>query len=438
MRGKMSNPDLSYRRTAPWIAFGLLTIIVMFGGLISWAVFSSISGAVIASGVVTVETKVKTVQHLDGGIVREILVENGDEVKAGDLLIRLDDTNIKANLAIINGHLNELRASMARLEAERDHLPEIRFPEELLKSADDPGIARILAGQRSLFEARKASMEGQVHLLRQKILQLEDQIKGLEAQQISKKQQSVLIRQEIETIRPLYKKGHITRKRMLELERMAVQLDGEYGMHIGDIARVRSAIGQAELEILQLDKAFQEKIQTELRESQAKLIELEERKYALDDKLRRIDIRAPRAGYVHNLAVHTIGGVVSPAATILQIIPEEDRLIIEAKVKPSDIDQISIGQKAIVHFSAFSSRTTPEMNGKVINVSADSIVDKASGLSFFTVILEVPDSETMKLGKNKLLPGMPAEAFIRTRNRTAISYLLKPLMDNLNRAFREE
>ncbi len=434
----MSNPDLPYRRTAPWIAFGLLSIVVLFGGLVGWAVFSSISGAVIASGVVTVETKVKTVQHLDGGIVREILVENGDEVKSGDLLIRLDDTNIKANLAIINSHLAGLRASVARLEAERDHLSQISFPDEMLKNADNPDIARVIAGQKSLFEARKTSMNGQVRLLRQKILQLEDQIKGLEAQQISKKQQGRLIRQEIESIRPLYQEGHITRKRMLELERTAVQLDGEYGMHIGDIARVRSAIGQTELEILQLDKAFQEKIQTELRESQAKLIELEERKFALDDKLRRIDIRAPRAGYVHNLAVHTIGGVVSPAATILQIIPEEDRLIIEARVKPTDIDQISIGQKAIVHFSAFSSRSTPELNGKVIKVSADSIVDKASGASFFTIILEVPDSETVKLGENKLLPGMPAEAFIRTRNRSAISYLLKPLTDNLNRAFREE
>jgi HlyD family secretion protein len=434
----MTNPDPSYRRATPWIVFGLLTIVVLFGGLIGWAAFSSISGAVIASGVVTVETKVKTVQHLDGGIVRKILVENGDEVKSGDLLIRLDDTNIKANLAIINSHLSELKASMARLEAERDHLPEIHFPRELFENVADPSIARIIAGQKSLFEARKTSMNGQVRLLRQKILQLRDQIKGLEAQQVSKKQQSKLIRQEIESIRPLYKKGHITRKRMLELERTAVQLDGEYGMHIGDIARVRSAIGETELEILQLDKAFQEKIQTELRESQAKLIELEERKFALDEKLRRIDIRAPRAGYVHNLAVHTIGGVVSPAAAILQIIPEEDRLIIEARVKPTDIDQISIGQKAIVHFSAFSSRTTPEMNGKVIKVSADSIVDKASGISYFVVIIEVPDSETAKLGKNKLLPGMPAEAFIRTRNRTAISYLLKPLMDNLNRAFREE
>ena len=434
----MNNPDLSYRRVTPWIVFGMLSIVVMFGGLVGWAVFSSISGAVIASGVVAVETKVKTVQHLDGGIVREILVENGDEVKSGDLLIRLDDTNIKANLAIINSHLNELKASMARLEAERDHLSKINFPAELTKNADKPDIARIIAGQKSLFEARNKSMNGQVRLLRQKIIQMKDQIKGLEAQQASKKQQGILIRQEIESIRPLYKKGHITRKRMLELERTAVQLDGEYGMHIGDIAQVRGAIGQTELEILQLDKTFQEKIQTELREAQAKLIELEERKFALDEKLRRIDIRAPRAGYVHNLAVHTIGGVVSPAAAILQIIPEEDRLIIEARVKPTDIDQVSIGQKAIVHFSAFSSRTTPTLNGKVIKVSADSIVDKASGISYFTVILEVPDSETAKLGKNKLLPGMPAEAFIRTRNRSAISYLLKPLLENLNRAFREE
>ncbi len=425
------------RRTGPWIIFGLLIVFGLIAGLGAWAGMASIGGAVIASGVVTVETSVKTVQHLDGGIVHEILVKNGDEVKSGDLLIRLDDTNTRANLGIVKGNLNELIARRARLEAERDHKQKIEFP-EVLTASKSPEIIKILDGQKALFEARKTTMDGQIQLLRQKIFQYEEEIKGLKAQQKSKEQQSKLIREEIESIRPLFEKGHITRKRMLALEREAVKLEGEYGTHISDIARTRSSIGQTELEIIQLKNNFREKVLAELRRDQKQFIELEEREFALKEKLRRVDIRAPRTGFVHNLNVHTIGGVVSPAAPILQIIPEGDRLIVEARVQPTDIDQVKIGQMAIVRISAFNARSTPEMNGKVINISADSIVDKATGKSFFLVNLEIPDSETIKLGKKKLLPGMPAEAFIRTQDRTAISYLLKPLMDSLNRTFREE
>jgi len=427
-----------YNNTKAVVIFGFITVFILVFGFGGWAYFSSISGAVIASGVVAVETNVKTVQHLDGGIVSEILVANGDEVKAGDLLIRLDDTNIKANLAIIDGRLHILNARKARLESERDKKDQILFPKELLDNANDFEIAKIIAGQKSLFEARNASMNGQKRLLRQKISQFENEIKGLEAQQLSKQKQAELIRQEITDITPLYKKGHVTRSRMLELERAVVQLDGEYGRHIGDIARVRGAIGQTELEILQLDKDYLGEIISELRDIDSNVLEMSEQKFVTVDRLNRIDIRSPRAGYIHNLAVHTIGGIVSPAEPVMQIIPDEDRLIIEAQVSPSDIDQIRLGQTALVRFSAFSSRTTPEMNGKVIKISPDSIVDRNSGMRYFQVIVEVADDELLKLGDNKLLPGMPAEAFIQTEERTALSYLLKPLMDNFNRAFREE
>ncbi|HHK73566.1 MAG TPA: HlyD family type I secretion periplasmic adaptor subunit [Rhizobiales bacterium] len=425
------------QKTGGWISFGLFLIVFMLGSFSVWAVFASIGGAVIGQGVVTVEGQAKTIQHLQGGIIGKIYVRNGDHVKEGQLLIRLDDTVTKANMAITDGRLVEFYARKARLEAERDQADTITISGELAERQDEPEIARIIAGQRLLFQARKKSREGQIRLLRQKIDQYNDEIKGIEAQGKSKKKQAELIRKELETIMPLFKKGHITQRRLLALEREAVRLEGEYGKHLSDMARVHSTIGETELQILQIDTAIREKVLSEMREVQSQISELEERRLAIRSQLENIDIRAPTAGLVHNLAVHTVGGVIRAAAPIMQIIPEGVRLVIEAQISPTDVDQVHIGQDASIRFSAFSSRTTPTLDGKVTKISADRLVDKASGRSFFTVIVDVSDEELKRLGNKTLLPGMPAEVFVSTNLRSAMSYLLKPVTDQLNRAFRE-
>lgn len=398
-----------------------------------------ISGAVIGQGVVTVESNIKTVQHLDGGLIAAINVRNGDRVKEADVLIRLDETAARASLGVITARLNEVYAQRARLEAEDRNLPEISFPESMQASAaNDPRVSDLMAAQNSLLITRRNRQLGEKGLLTQQVDQLGEQINGLNAEHTAKKRQAELIAQEITSVRPLMDDGLYTQSRFLALEREAARLDGEVGKLTGDIARAHSAVIETKLKIAQIDKETSQTVLTELREAQSKITELEEQRVATVDRLNRIDIRAPRAGIIHNLAVHTIGGVVSPASPILEIIPEEDELIVDVRIAPSDIDQVKAGQSTQVRFAAFNQQSTPALQGRVKKVSAAQLTDRATGVQYFSAIVEIDPTQLIRLGPtNLLLPGIPAEVFIETTARTALSYFTKPLVDAMTLAFRE-
>ncbi len=434
-----AGPLQDYPTAAPWIRIGGTVMVVTLGTLIGWSAFAGISGAVIGSGIVAVESSIKTVQHLDGGIVSEFMVRNGDQVRKGDQLLRLDDTTLRANQGIVLSRLNELLIQRARLEAERTGADAIDVPETISVAArTEPRVAAFLASQEALFKARRDKQGGEAALLKEQRGQLADQISGLTANHDAALRQVGLIRQEIESVRPLLKQGLYTMSRMLALEREAARLDGDVGRLKGDIARVKGAISEVDVKIAQLERETQQQVANDLREAQARIAELEEQRVALEDRLQRIVIRAPRSGTVHNLAIHTVGGVVQPASPILEIIPEEDRLIVEARVLPNDIEQVYVGQEATVRFPAFNQRTTPVLEGKVINRSAATLIDRATNIPYFQVDLEVPAPELAKLGDGKsLLPGMQCEVYLQTSERTVLSYLVKPFSDQLQRAFRE-
>jgi HlyD family secretion protein len=430
---------IGYPRAWPWILFGIVVVVAVPGGVLAWSSVTEIRGAVIGQGIVTVESNVKTVQHLDGGIVGEIRVRNGDRVEEGDVLVRLDDTSARASFGILNTRLNELYAQEARLESEHKGDTEVAFSEGLVQSAArDARTAALLKAQRSLFLARRTRQDGQKSLLNQQTEQLSEQTGGLKAERQAKTRQAELINQELESVRPLLDQGLYTQSRFLALEREAARLDGELGRLGGDMARTQVAIAETQLKILQIDKDYLQTVLTELREAQARIAELEEQRVAAADRLARVEIRAPRSGYVHNLAAHTVGGVVSPASPILEIIPDSDQLIVETRVPPSEVDQIREQQTATIRFAAFNQRTTPTLAGRVKKVSPAQLTDRVTGASYFSVIVEVDPEELTRLGPGKLLvPGMPAETFIQANARTVLSYLIKPLSDSFNYALRE-
>jgi HlyD family type I secretion membrane fusion protein len=424
--------------TVPYILVGLTIVLVMFGGLGTWASLARLDGAVVAPGVVTVFSKRKTVQHLEGGIVSQILVRDGDTAESGQLLIRLDDTRARASLAILDGQLNVLRARQSRLQAERDGAGHIEFDAALYERKDSPNVANILRGEVELFEARRASIHGEIEILKQRIAQIKEQIAGLTSQQKAEARQINLIREELKGLNVLYERGYAPKTRILALKRTAEQVRGERAEHIADIARAKNSIGETKLQIIQVEKKARQEVVQELREVQAEVFDLEERRVAAADELQRVEIRAPRTGTVVGMDVHTIGGVIGPGQAILDIVPEKDELVIEAQVAPQDIDKVTDGLEAVVRLSAFNMRTTPELGGKVFMASADRMIDEVSGEPYYLLGVRVPDSERSKLKDLELLPGMPAEVFVNTGERTALSYLVKPFTDALARTFKED
>ncbi len=418
---------------------GLVTVLAVFGGGGAWAMLTKISGAIIAPGSIGVESKIKTIQHLEGGIVEEIFVGNGDVVQAGDPLLRLDDATARASLNIVSNNLLELLARRARLEAELVGKESIEFPDEIL-NAEAPGTAqRIMASKSALFAARKEARMGQKGMMAQKIVQLGEQIQGLEAQMQSKSNQADILKSNIERKEEAATAGLVSQDDMDRLRRQHLQLIGEVGELRSSIAGIRSTITQTELQVIQIDIDLRESVQAELREVSNRIAELAEQEYALRQTLRRTLIVAPVSGRVHNLSIFTVGGVVAPANPILQIIPDNDRLIIEAQIRVTDVDQVFIGQEASVILSAFDSRTTPVLNAVVTNISAAQLVDAASNVPYFNVEIEIPETELARLDPSqKLLPGMPAEAYIRTEERTPLDYFLKPLASQFMRAFKEQ
>jgi HlyD family type I secretion membrane fusion protein len=422
----------------PYILIGLAVVVSIFGGLGTWAAVAPLSGAVIAPGMVTVISNRKTVQHFEGGIVAELFVRDGDAVDRAEPLLRLDDTRARSGLGILDTHLDLLRALEQRLVAERDGREGIEFADALLHRSGDPNIAEIMAGQRQLFEARRVALRGEVDIFVRRAEQLREEIRGLQAQQRARERQMALIEEEFAGQRKLFDDGFASKNRIRELERELERLRGELGENLAGIARAENGIGETQLRIIQLEKDFREEVVSELHEVQGQIFDLEERRVAALDELTRLVVRAPQAGTVVNMRLHTVGGVLAPGDPILDIVPDDDELVVEARVRPDDIDKVSVGGTATVRLTAFDRRSTPRLEGTVIRVSADRMTDRDSGIPYYLVRTRIPESELALLGELRLVPGMPAETFVETGARTMLSYLLKPLGDGMARAFKED
>ena len=429
----------STRASIRWHVFaGIVVVILLAGGFGGWASTAEISGALIAQGSLVVDSNVKKVQHPTGGVVGEVRVHDGDWVRAGDILIRLDETVTRANLAIITKGLAGLYARKARLAAERDGADALAVPKEFAGRLDDPEVADALASERRLFDLRRTARAGQKDQLRQKIVQLQEQISGLAAQQDAKAKETTLIEQELTGVRELWKKNLIPLEKLTALEREQARLEGERGQLIAATAQAKGKIAETELQILQVDQDLSSDVAKDLREIDSKIGEYVERKVTAEDQLKRTDIRAPQDGIVFQSTANTVGGVITAGEPIMLIVPEMDTLLAEVKVDPKDIDQVQFGQPVVLRFSAFNMRTTPELNGSVVRIAADTTTDQRSGQSYYLVRVSMTANELSRLGRVKLTPGMPVEAFIQTGERTMLSYLIKPLHDQLMRSFREK
>jgi membrane fusion protein, type I secretion system len=416
---------------------GLTVVVLLAGGLGGWASTAEISGALIAPGSIVVESSVKKVQHPTGGVVGEVRAHDGDLVKAGDVVVRLDDTVTKANLAIVTKNLDGMLARAARLQAEQQGLDKIVFPAALLDRANDPDVKDVMASEAKLFEVRTTGRVGQKQQLRERITQLKEEIAGLEAQAKAKDQEIALVDKELVGVRTLYDQHLVQLTRLTTLERDSARLVGERAQYVASMAQAKGKITETELQIIQVDKDMVSDVSKDLREANDKIGEYVERKVTAEDQLRRVDIRAPQDGMVEQSTVHTVGGVITAGDAIMLIVPQADDLQVEAKVNPQDIDKLQIGEKTLLRLSAFNQRTTPELNGAVIRVSPDVTTDQRTGQSYYTIRVSMPPAEVARLGEVKLIPGMPVEAFVQTGNRTMLAYLIKPLHDQLMRAFRE-
>jgi HlyD family secretion protein len=422
----------------------ILLIAGVLGG--GWLALVPLAGAVVVPGNLVVQSNVKTIQHPTGGVVAEIKVHDGMRVEAGDLLVRLDATQTQANLQMVNKQLDELRARIARLIAERDGLDQPAIPAELAARSGEDNVRSLLTSENSLFKARSSARKSQKDLLQSRVAQLSEEISGLDAQVDSKAKQLELIAGELTGVQDLYDKHLVPLTRLTTLQREAARIEGERGQLISAIAETKSKIGEAQLQIVRIDQDFRTEVVKELGETQGKEAELVERGVAAKDQLDRIEIRAPTSGVIHQLSTHTIGGVIRASDSIMEVVPDSDELLVETRLQPNDIDQVRLGQKAFVRFSAFNQRTTPQLTGTVAYVSATTSHDQAAqggvqgGVqgSFFTVRVVLADEERRRLGGLQLVPGMPAEVFMQTGSRTMMSYLLKPITDQMQRAFVEQ
>jgi HlyD family secretion protein len=431
-------PEIARKSASRHVWIGTVLIGLMFGFTGVWAARTEISGAVFGAGVVVVETRVKDVQHPTGGVVTEILVQNGDRVAAGDLLIRLDETLTRANLHLITKQLDELAIREARLEAERDGSPSIVVPQRYLGREDDPEIAKRIAAETTFLRSRRAAMAAKAQQLEERIKQLDDEIIGLERQADAKSQEIDLLKAELTGVDKLETMQLVTTMRANELRREALRLDGERGQLEAGIAQTRGRIAETRLEVITLDQDFRSSVIQELRDNRAEQAGLSERRIAAEDQLKRTEIRAPQTGLVHDLAINNVGGVINPAERLMKIVPSGDNLIVEARVMPHDIDQLLNGDgTAYVRFSAFAQQTTPEVAGHLETVSPDLNIDPATGQTYYTARITIPKEEIVKLDQNRLVPGMPADVHFKTVDRTALSYLIKPMWDQMERAFRE-
>jgi HlyD family secretion protein len=428
---------------------GCALVVLLIGGFGGWATTSELSGAVIAPGTVVVESYVKKVQHPTGGIVAEIPVKEGSVVEEGQIVMRLDDTKTRAALGVFLTQLDVLLAKEARLVAERDGSENITFPDELLMRQVEKTIATALTDEKKLFASRRDTRISQQARMRERIAQSNEEIRGLSAQKEAKEREIQFIDEELVGVKHLYGRNLVSISRLMTLQRDKTRLEGQHGEFIADIARARGKIAETELQIIQVDQDFLTELLKDLREAQARIAELQERRTAAEDDLKRVVIRAPQSGIVHDLAVHTVGGVIDKGVTIMLIVPRADTLVVEAQVAPQDIDQIAVDATAAMRIRAGNQRMLPDVRGKVIHVSADlnqqqqgsqlGQVQQGSQTTqaVYYVRISLPEEEVKRLGDLRLVPGMPVEAFIQTLARTPLEYLLKPVREQIGRTFRE-
>jgi HlyD family secretion protein len=433
-------PETGWTSTEPWIGAGKKLMYALLACSVA-AGFVSISGAVVASGTVSVENSYKTVQHLDGGIVSKILVKNGDLVKEGDVLIRLDDTQIRSQLGVSRGRLADGLIQSARLTAERDDKANFEIPADVAHDLGDAQIARMIDAQRTLFLARRTARLGERSVLQQRVQQLSSDLAGAEHSLSARSRELEITARELKGVLPLFEKGFLNQQRLGPLQRDAARLEGEVGRLEGEKAKAKAGMLEAQLKLAQSDKDFQSQVADEQRKVQSIINEAADQRAGLEDKLARAEIRAPRKGRINNFVPTTEGGVITPAMAIAQIIPDGEKLIVEVRIQPQDIDKVRGGLPAAVKFPALNAKKTPRLDGTVTVVSPAQITDnspQSQGKPYFTAQIELPPSEIARLGReHTLVPGMPAEVYIETTPRTILSYLVKPLLDSMSVLGRE-
>lgn len=415
---------------------GFLIVFVTFGIFGTWATFAPLESAALAPGVVTVQSYRKTVQHLEGGIVKELLARDGDMVAAGDPLIILDDTQLRAEYGMTRSQLVAAQAMEARLAAERDGLESIDFSRML--EADSERAREARQSETQIFNARRGSRLGEISVLQKRIGQLNEQISGLQSMIATKRSLEKSYSGEIGELAELLSEGYVDKQRLLEQERKLGMLRAEIADHQSDITRTKLQISETELQMVQLNKDFSSEVVGQLAEVQTRVFDLQERVSALQDRINRVVIRAPEGGMILGMKVHTVGGVVSPGTPLLDIVPSVSDLIVEAQVSPIDIDRVSVGKKADIRFSAFKNATTPEIEGKVVQISADRLMNEQTGMPYYLARVSLTEEGIRSLGALKLQPGMPAEVLINTGDRTMLQYLMQPATDAFARSMIED
>lgn len=427
-----SSPERSLMLHCSALALGLLAL---GAGVTTLSTAIDVSGAIIASGNLVVESELKKIQHPTGGVVAEIMVREGKHVAKDEVLISLDPTIARATLNAVSNELWELSARKARLEAERDGASEPSFDKDLIATAATGPVAGILSGETKLFRYRVDAIAGQKSQLRERIKQLHDEARGLDGQLAAKRLEIELVGKELEGVRDLFEKKLIPVNRLMLLERESARLGGDAGKLEAMLAQTRGKVAETELQVIQIDQSARSDVAKQLADIRARMAELSEKRAAAQDQSERIEIRAPQAGIVLNQKVHTRGGVISAGEELMHIVPDGEALTVEARLRPSDIHGIRVGQQATVRFSNFNHTTTPEIEGAVTRVSADAVKDERVDEPYYVVRLRFDHGTA--LGDKPLLPGMPVEVFIRTDSRSLMSYLLKPIADQIRHAFRE-
>ena len=440
------NPSQNpWTTNTPWtllrspIAAGYVIIILFFGGFGTWTAMAHIASAVIAAGVVSPDGSRKTVQHLEGGIIAEIMVDDGDSVEKGEPLVVLQGTQARASFEVLQGQRRLLASKLARLLAEQADKDEVEFPEWLLTlESEDPEVAQILGAQRDVFAARHGAYQGRKDIGGKRTAELQEEIIGLLSQIDSQLEQIALLDEEIASMKMLVGKGMLPRPQYLAMMRLKAEVEGEMAENVASVARAKQNIGETELQIVNLGSVRLDEVVSELAETRSELAAVEERLGAQRDILDRTLVIAPVSGTIMQKRFHTTGGVVGPGQPILDIVPLEAELLIDARVSPVDIDEVAPGQQARVHFLAYSERNLPQIHGIVRSVSADSLMDEVIGQSYYLARVEVPPDELAKLGEGtKVFPGMTAEVLVMTGERTVLQYLVQPILDSLRRTFRE-
>lgn len=418
---------------------GLLVIFGLFGGLVFWASTVEIQGAVVASGTVVVESHAKSIQHRDGGIIKEIYVRDEDTVEQGQLLAVLDDTDISANLSIVQTQLHQALVKEARLVAEISSADTINLPKIITDQKQSDDISLLIATEQKIFEARQVTRDRRVAQLSEQIVQISRQVDGQELQKAAVEKQLSILDNELTTLHKLYESQLVASNRITAFEKDVAEKEGELGQLISAISQARAMIAERRLQAAQIQDDFLATTLDELQETRRVIAEAQQQERSALDRISRINLKAPDAGVVHESILHTLGGVISPGETLMLLVPQDDELLIDVRISPIDIDKIFQDQEVTLRLSSFDQKTTPELKGNVTRIAPDKTQDKVTGEQYYTARVAISDAEMAKLPANaKLLPGMPIDAFATTQNRTVLSYLISPFVEQLNRALRED